>query len=261
MKRILALFLALCCCFCLPACGDNADNPISDNTGTTDSMSNASESVFDSTDTTEETLEALNVPVYSENDILIDIEFDGALELGEDASSFKNFSGMARTLYRRLQRHPTEAVREREDGLYYIVYDTDTGYRAYRFYTGGIKKGIATGFVIVIDKQQILSYSDFKNIKVGDSILAVEAIDSVATLHKKKRGLIEPNLVEALARYGIPWTTVHYLTDGILKINYTSPEQGVFLVSEIIYDENYNITGMDGIVVNHKIEDIDLPVS
>lgn len=255
MKKIVALFLALCCCFCLAACGDKVD----DGAGTTDSVTDTSESVSDSTGESQEILESLDVPVYNENALLLGS--DGVIDFGWDSSLFKYFSGMARTLEVCLKIYPTNAVREREDGLTYVVYDTDTGYRVYRFYGEPFEYPRATGFVIVINKEKILSYNDFKDIKVGDSVLAVEAIDSVATLHKKARGGMDPNIVEHWAKEGHPWTTVHYLTDGILKINYTSPEKGTFVVSEIIFDENYNITGQDGIVVNHKIEDIDLPVT
>ena len=254
MKRILALILALCCCFGLAACGEN----VGDSADTTDSVTGTSESVSDSTSESQEILESLDVPVYNEGVLMHSFY---AIDFGWDSSFFKNFSGMARTLEICLKVYPTIAVRERADDLAYVVYDTDTGYRVYRFYISSSKYSRATGFVIVINKEKILSYNDFKDIKVGDSILAVEAIDSVATLHKKARGDMEPIEVENYAKMGMPWTTVHYLTDGILKINYTSPEQGVFLVSEIIYDENYNITGQDGIVVNYKIEDIDLPVT
>ena len=246
MKRILALILALCCCFGLAACGEN----VGDSAGTTDSVPNTSE--------LQEMLESLDIPVYNESLLLYS---DGVIEFGYDSSLIHFMSAATRTLELCLKAYPTNAVRERADGLAYAVYDTDTGYRVYRFYTDGTKNGLATGFVIVINKEKILSYNDFKDVKVGDSILVVETIDSVATLHKKARGDLEPIAVEKLAKMGMPWTTVHYLTDGILKINYTSPEKGTFLVSEIIYDENYNITGQDGIVVNYKIEDIDLPVT
>ena len=178
--------------------------------------------------------------------------------LNRDASIYKNLSSMPNSASAILAAFPTNALRVRADGSSYAIYDTDTGYRFYLFFESEVP--VTAGFPVVI--KEMLQYSDFEDIDIGDSIADVEAIDDVTSLYMKT--ILEvwetsPEGAASIAEYGHPCTTIHYLKDGILKIEYTMPSEGVLIVSNIIFDKDFNIKSADGTIVSHKIDDIDLP--
>lgn len=59
---------------------------------------------------------------------------------------------------------------------------------------------------------------------------------------------------------GYPITTVHYLTDGLLKIEYGQmTENREPVITNIEFSEDYKMTDALGREVNYKIFDNDLP--
>ncbi len=103
----------------------------------------------------------------------------------------------------------------------------------------------------------------FAGLKVGDSIEKVEAIDSRATVHK--RVFLEKWDTATLEQFdywqkeGYPCSTVHYLADGILKIEYNMRQDRTLIISNIIYDKDYNLTNPRGVTYCYKLDDRDLP--
>ena len=70
-----------------------------------------------------------------------------------------------------------------------------------------------------------------------------------------------PIAAQRLAEQGYPCTTIHYLKDGILKIEYEMQEDRSLVVSNMVFSKDYQIESANGKVVNYKIEDIDLPTN
>ena len=203
----------------------------------------------------------LNVPVYYEEELLF--RLDSGYTLNRDASFHYNTNICFNEASAVFARYPTDAIRVRGDGTVYAVYDTDTGYRLYVFFESMAEDstyGVTLGFPVVISN--ILSYQDFANLRIGDDISKVEDIDGVATLHKKLLldvWKLDFKGAEGLAASGHPCTSIHYLSDGILKIEYQMLEDRSLVISDIIYNEDYLITDAIGRVIDHRIESADLP--
>ncbi|MBO7564284.1 MAG: hypothetical protein J6T40_05490 [Clostridiales bacterium] len=203
--------------------------------------------------------ETLEVPIYYEDDILFNN--NRSFELNNDAAwtiglsgNWPNYPGLI------LYCYPTSAIRQRDDGCIYFMYETDTGYRLYLFFLKDFDGLRLRGYPILI--KNILSSKDFASIKVGDPISKVEAIDPVATLHKRQLvniWHIDPETSKHNSDNGHPCTSLHYLSDGLLKIDYEMLDTGDFLVSNISIHKDYVITDLIGEKISHYILENDLP--
>ena len=139
------------------------------------------------------------------------------------------------------------------------MYDTDTGYRLYVFFHQS--NAHIAGFPILINKNKMLSYKDFAGIQVGDSVKKVAEIDDVATMHKRQidNRDFSDYTIDRYARDlidGCKVYTLHYLTDGLLVIEYSDLNM---VVSNISFYKDYVIPTADGQMTSHKIQDVDLP--
>ncbi len=160
-----------------------------------------------------------------------------------------------------LSRAPTNAIRIREDGTSYAIYDADAGYRLYLSFMTPDRPFLA-GYPIVVSKyKEMLSQDNFKSVQIGDPIEEVESIDSIATIHKNAIHYmnLSPKFFENQIEKGNPVVSVHYLKDGLLIIEYTMVEAPNIIVSKISFYEDYVVPTADGKMTSHKIKDIDLP--
>ncbi|MEG2153244.1 MAG: hypothetical protein RRZ71_08280 [Clostridia bacterium] len=185
---------------------------------------------------------------------------DGLFYLNRDACFYEGQSARQNYTGAILEAYPTKAIRSRDEKSVYFVYDTDTDYRLYLFlnYNNGLQTPI--GFPIIIGK--LLSYGDFSGLKIGDSIDRVEMIDSIAGLYKKEIvdvWQLDPAGAIGHAKEGYPCTSIHYLKDGILKIEYTMLEDQSLVISDMEFNKNYELVNAVGETVDYKILDIDLP--
>ncbi len=57
----------------------------------------------------------------------------------------------------------------------------------------------------------------------------------------------------------MPGTSVHYLRDGILTIEYDMLENRSLVISDIQYSPDYSLTSVNGDTINYKLWDADLP--
>ena len=198
------------------------------------------------------------IPVYIEEELLFNT--NGLFYLNRDACFYEGQNARQNYTGALLEAYPTTAIRSRDSDSVYFVYSTDTGYRLYLFASYENSLNTPVGFPVVIG--ELLSYSDFKGIEPGDRIEEVEAIDAVATLHKKLI-LDVWNLDPVGARYhekeGYPCTTIHYLNDGILKLEYEMQDDRSLVVSAVEFSKDFQLESANGKIVNYKIEDIDLP--
>ena len=205
-----------------------------------------------------EKTELEDIPVYTENSLMF--ETNGQYYLSRDACFYEGLNACPTSLRGILATYPTEAIRERDKDTIYLNYSTDTGYRLYLFSSYDNDLLTITGFPIIIYKE--LSHYDFSGLKIGDTIEAVEEIDSVAGLIEKEISDVwnlDPAGAAAHAKRGYPVTSVHYLVDGIIKIEYEMKEDRSLIISNIFYDENYNIVSANGKTINYRINELDLP--
>ena len=281
MKRFIALLLAVYTVFCLAGCSDARDDLSANNTTATTDPTATTEPTNTPVRHTFDLLiqhnyfdilvrygksgsskETLNIPVYSE-DILLFLG-GNTFALGWDASAYVNIPNPSEIeryyIFNVLERFPNE-LRVKAGCSSYAVYDTDTGYRLYLFFVPKNNGGVLTGYPIVINKNKLLSYSDFESIQIGDSIEKVEAIDDVTTLHKKMFKNRNSEYYESRAKSGNPVVSIHYLKDGILRIEYKKLEEQSIVVSNMNFYEDYVIKTADGEMTNHRIMNIDLPVA
>ena len=203
--------------------------------------------------------EPLDIPVYSESDLFFNLNNDG-FYLGRDVARYY-YADAGQNSTRGIQkRFPTSAIRLKDNGDKYSIYETDSGYRMYLFYDQSRDYAFTIGFPVVIKK--LLPYSDFAGLKPGDSIETVEAIDPVAGLHKKLYNEVwklDAKGAKGQADHGYPCTSIHYLSDGLLKIEYDMPEDGVLVISGIEFAPDYILTDPRGRKVDYRIEEVDLP--
>ena len=143
------------------------------------------------------------------------------------------------------------------DGRMYLMYDTDRGSRIYLFFYPDNLNSVR-GYSLISCKK--ISYSDISSIKSGDTIEDVMAVDPTAKFVKTMNDRITDASVENYAEnWGQPITTVHLLTDGIMKITYErSGEEGDYryTVTNIEYHENFELDGIAGIT-NYRIAETD----
>lgn len=201
---------------------------------------------------------ALNIPVYNEEDLLF--KTNGMFYLNRDFCFYENTNALMTYTGGIMKAYPDPAIREREDGSLYFIYDTDTGNRLFLFFTCENDLQTPVGFPTVI--KELLSYNDFSGLKIGDPIEDVEKIDSVATLHKKliiDVWNLDPVGAEFHAKNGYPCTSIHYLKDGILKIEYKMLDDQSLVISDIVFSKDYTLENAKGKVVNYKINEADLP--
>lgn len=198
----------------------------------------------------------LDVPVYYEEEILGNVP---CYHLAFDCSHILRMPGeYGNGVFQQFYNFPTDAIRMRDDGTSYLVYDTETNYRLYVFVAD---VPYLMGYPILINKNQILARDDFKDIQVGDSLEEVAAVDDIMELYKKElySGYYIPVVFENRKEENNPVASVHYLQDGILRIEYAVTEEGNMVVANIEYFEDYVIPTADGKLTSHKIKDIDLP--
>ncbi len=203
--------------------------------------------------------ETSGIPIYPEAELFFDVNNDG-FYLGRDVAIYRYLNAGQNSTEGIQKRFPTSAIRLKDNGSMYSIYETDSGYRLYLFYDQSRDYAFTIGFPVVV--KNLLSYSDFAGLKAGDSIEAVEAIDPVAGLHKRlftEVWEINPKGAKGQADLGYPCTSIHYLSDGLLKIEYDMPEDGVLVISRIEFAPDYILTDPIGKKVDYKIEEVDLP--
>lgn len=201
--------------------------------------------------------EKLSVPVYSDYELLLANNF---APLGRDGCA-KRGSDIRTGIDDLLFTFPTDALRLSSSGEEYLIFDSERGYREYVFIdrsNGGIP--VSKGFPIVIGK--LRPYSAFEGLNIGDSIEAVERIDPVASLHRQAILEVRQIHPETAKKYCVGYNalaSVHYLTDGILKIEYEMPAEGELVISNIIYSPDYTFKHFFDTEICYRIEPIDLP--
>lgn len=157
---------------------------------------------------------------------------------------FSEINGKKMTLEQVNDLFPVEFLRRTDDNKYYCVYKTQNNGRVYLFFTG---LDFMTEQYFYVERP--LSYSDFKNLKEGDSIAQVESIDPAAGIFKTAFG-------NAQSPFNISY---HYLTDGIVEIRYNYLDSQYF-IERLNYYSDYVVGGgySDGSGIKLKVNNDDL---
>jgi beta-lactamase regulating signal transducer with metallopeptidase domain len=144
---------------------------------------------------------------------------------------------------------------------FYLMYPTEDNYRLYLFFnysTNGCTSPLGYGLVV----GKVHTSSDFAGLKKGDSIDDVIKIDDVASLYKEyflKQVNYNTDRAKAEEDDGNSICSLHYLDDGLAKIEYTMEEEGKLIIKDIEFYQNYVMEDQDGNEVDYQIFDIDLP--
>lgn len=162
--------------------------------------------------------------------------------------------------------YPTEVIRQRDADTFYFVYDTDDGIRLFVFYSekngDGEYDGIQTpvGYPILISK--MLSHADFAGIQAGGRAEKVRAIDPAMSVYEDMFfNVYKWNSIasESKRKENDPVATIHYLRDGLLKIEYDIVDDNRLVVIDLIFEPNCNLTHLFGETYYYRILPQDLP--
>lgn len=156
-----------------------------------------------------------------------------------------------------LAAFPSNAWRDMGDGRKYLMYDTDKGARLFLFFDDSNNYSYYLGFPVIMTEK--VSYEEMKGLKIGDTIDDVLSIDSSAQCLKESRYYAPDAWIEYHTSLGCPTTTVHILTDGVMKITYErtgEKDNYVYTITDIQYHENFDIECIEG-TFNYKIAEID----
>lgn len=257
MKRLLLLAISFLFAITFAGCSSiDSSSLYSEDSSSMDGSDSFAESVDELNNHASH--EKYDIPVYSEKELLF--ETNGLFFLGRDAGFYYGTNARLNEAGAILATYPTSAIRLNDNGSYYTIYETDSGYRLYLFFDKNNSFTTPVGFPVII--KRVLSFSDFSNLDIGDPIEVVEIIDPVATLHKKvitDVWELEVKGATYFAEQGYPCTSIHYLKDGLLRIEYDMLDNGALVVSKIELNEDYVLTDVLGNEIDYTIDEMDLP--
>jgi len=176
------------------------------------------------------------IPCFREDELLI--ETWGCFGLGRDADWDYTHSSQFDLFERMVKMYPDPLVREIGD-FYYLVYHTDENTRLFLFYSKEVSMFL-TGYPIIM--KETLSHRKFSGIKVGDSIEEVDNIDPIIPLYKETFDKVTEKAYESFKERGKHFTSMHLLSDGILRIDYDRVD-GDYVVVDVTYNQNFVLEG------------------
>ncbi len=151
--------------------------------------------------------------------------------------------------------------REKTCNDFYLMYRMENNYRLYQFFSypaNGCTRPVGYGLVV----GKVHTSSDFAGLKRGDSIDDVIKIDDVASLYKEYfLNYVHYNTDRAKTEDadGNSICSLHYLDNGLAKIEYTMKEEGKLIIKDIEFYSNWIIEDSEGREVEYQIFDVDLP--
>lgn len=115
------------------------------------------------------------------------------------------------------------------------------------------------GFGFIVESE-LHSRKEFETLKIGSTIEDVEMLDIIAQTYRE--AFIHawiPEMAARSAENGYPLTSIHYLSDGILKIEYEMLEDKSLVISDIVCASDHVLVNPNGDGVMHYIDPVDLP--
>ena len=189
--------------------------------------------------------------------------------IGMDLACFTtatSVSASSRQLYKdRLEQwnFPGAVTRMRSDLSGYAMCDFDE-YRVFLFmdpYYVSHGYPVITGNVLIMRK--VFTYSDFEQIKVGDKISDVEAVDDACKFYIHSFDEDEIIVYRDLVMKGLEeeyYSSVHYLEEGLLRIVYGDWDENYEpVITSITLYPDYLVDTAIGRKQNYKINPLDIP--
>ena len=207
--------------------------------------------------------EPLDISLYTTEDIIFYNYSVVALGMSADALiTTMKMRDPPNSMYNLEMHFPNAAWRKLENGYAYAVMDGTDGTRLYARYhyvqTAWDMEWRACGYPIYCKKA--VSYSDFADIKVGDTSQRVEEVDPITRYYIRRFSRYSEENMQVLINFlNNPPCSVHLLTDGILKFTYerTKNKEGyLFTITDIEYHDDY-IMEAAGVTVDYSVADID----
>lgn len=91
-----------------------------------------------------------------------------------------------------------------------------------------------------------LSHEKFAGLTVSDGIAKVESVDPVSKVYREMFDRVSDDAVEKRTSLGMPPTSVHLLTDGILKIEYRRDNALGYAITDLAYRPDFVLAGLAG---------------
>ena len=198
------------------------------------------------------------IPVYAQDDLLFNQSSE--IWLPKDGSIELTLSGLRTGTDGMLVRYPTKAIRSRNDGAKYLIYDMDSGYRLFLFLEKKWDYMGYSGYPLLIG--EIREYKEYKTLSKGDPIETVIKIDPLTKIYKQyilDFWKWEPISAQNSILQNDPLTSMHYLKDGLLKITYTMEEPGQLIIYDIQYSKDRIFKDYLGEPVDYTVLECDLP--
>jgi hypothetical protein len=178
------------------------------------------------------------IPCFREYELLH--ENWGCFGLGRDAGSDHTHSIQWDFFEFMVEAFPDPLVREIDD-YYYLVYQTDNDTRLFLFSSKEYGNGMfLVGYPIIM--KETLSYKDFSEIQVSDSIEKVGSIDSIIPLYYETFELRSEAVYISKKDQGVYFTSIHLLSDGVLQIDYDRKD-GDYVVINITFSKDFVLEG------------------
>ncbi len=184
------------------------------------------------------------VSIYLEQELYNFEDMVFNLDAGEDPKDYLDLrNGKMEMVLRGL---PTKAIGENKDKTYiYLMYDTETGTRLFLFYSKEKHNyRFMDGYPVKMSTKR--SYSDYKHLKPGDlyeDVLKLEP--AVSPQFEELWNHVSSGEINN-AKKGMGPTTIHILTDGVLKIDYKRNAENKYEITNLTYAEDYVLDGLDG---------------
>lgn len=144
---------------------------------------------------------------------------------------------------------------------YYCAYEIKDFGRLYFYFSdiNGFESPV--GYPMLISKK--MNLNDFAEIQPGSSIYKVIDIDKSTELYYAQYVLSKVNSenVKYSKEAGKTVCSLHYLDEGILRIEYDVLDNGEFIVDDLVLIEDYIFTDYKGRTFDLSIMEEDLPYS
>ena len=202
-----------------------------------------------------DTKDPLTIPIYLHDDIFVDLAFS---PLGLAWGGWE-LSALSTNMQCVLNALPEFAFRKLDANHMYWVYDTDEGYRLFIGTDGS--SHIRSHPVVLKRGEKLLRYEDFRSLSIGDPFENVVEVDPMAECYKSIFTLYQDHPSEYFRENfnNSCMSSIHYLSDGVLMIEYYLEEDLSVEVKNIIYSEDYKLPNNEGITTDYSICELDLP--
>ena len=181
------------------------------------------------------------IGLYAEQELLFGQDY---VSLGNDVGYSAKLAMRNCYLENVVREFPEAGVRDMGDYVY-LMYDTDKQNRLYLYYPK--REGqllFNNGYPILMRKT--LAYEQYTILSVGDSIQKVGQIDPVIPLYIQKFDKATDAALELTRKEGIYLTSVHLLSDGILKIEYERTKEKDYVIHSLVFRDDFTLDGFDG---------------